>query len=405
MKVLQINAVYGSVSTGRIIKELHEGLTKRGIESYVACQNFTEKSTNSYTIGNVIDWKFHAIFSRIVGMQGWGSLISTRKLLQYVDKLGPDIVVLHNLHNNYINLPRLLGFLSNKKISVVVILHDSWFYTGKCMYYIQYGCKKWMSRCGNCPNLHEGNKSLLFDRSTKVLMEKERLFRAFDRLGVVGVSKWVTEDSKKSILKKAFKIQCIYNWIDLDLFKYQETAQLRFKLKLLDKFVILGVATSWTQVKGIDIICKLTQMIPVDCQIVLIGDYSQVEFRSDNLSFIGKIYDDSLLAKYYSMADVFLNPTIQETFGLTTAEALSCGTPVVAYNGTATPELLGYDEKCGYLVSDNRPECYLEKILLIKENTKKFYSQKARERAELLFSKEKNIEKYVELFKMLLQKK
>ena len=102
------------------------------------------------------------------------------------------------------------------------------------------------------------------------------------------------------------------------------------------------------------------------------------------------------------MADVFVNPTIQETFGKTTAEAMSCGTPVVAFNGTATPELVGTDGSCGYLVDENRAGLYLEKILEIKMKTKEAYSSAARQRAERMFSKEKNIQMYFDIYESLL---
>lgn len=44
------------------------------------------------------------------------------------------------------------------------------------------------------------------------------------------------------------------------------------------------------------------------------------------------------LAQWYSTADVFVNPTYEETFGLTTVEAQACGTPVVVYETDGCPE-------------------------------------------------------------------
>lgn len=111
----------------------------------------------------------------------------------------------------------------------------------------------------------------------------------------------------------------------------------------------------------------------------------------------------ALLAKYYTMADVFVNPTVQETFGMTTAEAMACGTPVIAYNGTATPELVGRDGCCGFLIEKNDAKLYCEKILEIQRQSKKEFGRAARKRAESMFSKKKNIQQYLEVYQALLK--
>lgn len=402
MKVLQINAIYERFSTGRTTKELHEALIKRGHESYVASPQLYSLSTNSYKIGNKLDWKIHALFSRIFGKQAYYSKKSTKKLLKYIEEIKPDIIHLRNLHSNYINLKILLKYISEKNIPIVITLHDSWFYTGKCMYYIEQNCDKWKERCGKCPAKHFGNNSLFFDFSSKMLKDKEILFNNIQNLAVIGVSKWVTEDAKKSILKNAKIVKCIYNWIDLDVFKPKATDSIKRKMKLENKFIILGISMNWTNIKGINIFNELANMLSDDFQIVLVGDDSMVGIKNKKIKFLGTIKDAEKLSELYAMADVFVNPTIQETFGKTTAEALACGTPVVAYNSTATPELVGTNEKCGYLLNENDSKLYLEKILEIKSKGKEKYSRYARERAEKMFSYEENVDKYIEVYNELI---
>ena len=109
----------------------------------------------------------------------------------------------------------------------------------------------------------------------------------------------------------------------------------------------------------------------------------------------GSLSSKSILSDYYAMADVFINPSVQETFGKVTAEALSCGTPVIANNATANPELVG---DCGALVNDNNIDDYSMALNDIISRGKPFYSQKCRQRAEKLFDKNKNMEQYMELF-------
>ena len=135
----------------------------------------------------------------------------------------------------------------------------------------------------------------------------------------------------------------------------------------------------------------------------MVGDDSAVEQKHAKIKYLGTIKDVDALSKLYAMADVFVNPTIQETFGKTTAEAMACGTPVVAYNGTATPELIGKDGSCGYLIDENDARLYCDKILQIKMKSKSTFSKATRSRAEKLFSKDKNIQMYLDIYERLLK--
>ena len=215
MKVLQINAVYGFGSTGRIVLEISECLNTEGIDNKViACNNLQ----GCLKICNSVENKIHALFARVFGLDSHYSYFSTRKILKVIRKYNPDIIHLHNLHSNYINLPKLLKHLAKNDIATVVTLHDCWFYTGKCTHYITVGCDKWQKECGNCPQLKNDIPSWFFDRTTKQLKEKREGFNSIPRLAVVGVSDWITNEAKKSLLKNAKIIKRIYNWIDTETF-------------------------------------------------------------------------------------------------------------------------------------------------------------------------------------------
>ena len=177
MRVLQVNAVYGVGSTGVIVEDIHNLSIEKGIESYVAYST-TNKSMvpNGYKIGNNLGKKMHALFSRINGMQAYFSTNATRKFLRYIDEIKPDIVHLHNLHSNYINLNMLLKYLAEKDIKTVVTLHDCWFYTGGCFHYTSSDCYKWLSGCGDCPKKIADTPAYLFDRSKDVLADRKEYF-------------------------------------------------------------------------------------------------------------------------------------------------------------------------------------------------------------------------------------
>ncbi len=402
MKVLQINAVYGISSTGRTTMELDRALKVKGHSSIVAVTVTNKQQDNIYIVGNKLDWKVHSLLSRLFGTQGYFSYFSTKRLLEYIGKEKPDIIHLRNLHANYINLPMLLKYIAKNKIPTVVTLHDCWVFTGKCCHYHDADCDRWQKECGNCPSLKKWNKSWFFDRSRKMLKDKKILFGKIPKLAVVGVSDWTKTEAQRSILKNAWEITRIYNWIDTDIFYPREADALRKELKLESKFVVLGIAQSWNIFKGLNVFIELAKSLP-NIQFVMIGKMPSNIDLPENIETVGVLNSTDDLANYYSMADVLLNPSIQETFGKTTAESISCGTPVIGYNVTATPELIG--DSCGIIVNEvgNLNEIQIA-IEAVQKNGKELYREKCVNFAKSNFLKEDLINQYINLYEEMVRK-
>lgn len=402
MKVLQINAANLTGSTGRNCYDTSKYLIDRGddcVTAYSKGRSVDPKS--EYVIGNSFDVKLHGLLSRVSGKQGYFSKAATRDLLRFMGEYSPDVVLLGNLHGNFINLPMLLSFLAKNDIPTVAVLHDCWFFTGKCCHYTLDGCYKWKKQCDNCPCLKKYNKSWFFDRSRKMFSDKERLFNGIPRLAAVGVSQWITDEAKKApVFKNAVEITRIYNWIDTELFKPVETADLRKKMGVSDKKIILSVASDWLYEKGINTVVELSKRLSDDEIIVLVGNIKVDISLPDNIINVPRTNSVEELVGYYSAADVFLQPSLQETFGKVTAEALSCGTPAVCFNSTANPELVS--ESCGAVVPPDDIERLLSEIRVIFNNGKESYSQNCRSFAEENFNMEKNISQYYALFNRLI---
>lgn len=399
MKVLQINAVYKKMSTGRTTSEMHEYMLANGVESYVASPDLCGLTDNSFKISNKLDMKAHGFMSRLMGLQGYFSKYSTHKLLKYIDSIKPDIIHLRNLHGNYINLKMLLKYIARKDIATVVTLHDCWFFTGKCCHYLEDNCEKWKTTCSKCPALKKHNNSWFFDRSKKMQKDKLNLFAKIKKLAVVGVSEWVTEEAKQSaILKNAFLFKKIYNWIDFDVFKPVNT-DLRKKLNLEDKFVIVSAASTWNESKGLSHIVRLSEKLSDDVRIVLIGNVDEKMLNTDKILSVGMVDSVKELVEYYSMADCSISCSLQETFGKTIAESLACGTPAIVYNSTALPELIG--EGCGYVIEPADIDKMAVKLNLIKEQGKAQFSGSCIEYAKTNFNMIDNIESYISIYKQL----
>lgn len=399
MKIVQINAVYGSSSTGRTVQQLHEYLKGQGHDSWVYYSVSTPSSTKKDLIGGYFDHKVHALFSRLFGLQAYFSSLPTLKLIRKLKGISPDVVILRNFHSNYINLPMLTRFLAKNDIPTVAVLHDCWFYTGHCCHYTEVGCMKWKEECNHCPLIHSDNKSLFFDTSRKVFRDKRSLFGNIPRLAVVGVSDWITNEAKQSpVFEKAAIVNRIYNWIDLNIFKPQNNTQaVRTRLGFSNTdFVALGVSMSWSYKKGEGAFIELAKKMP-DIKVLMVGEMSNNNLPANvkNIPPTSSVKD---LAELYSMADVFLNFSIQESFGKVAAEALACGTPLIVNNATANPEIPG---NCGYVVENNDIDAIIGAVSEIKKKGKEYYQLRCVERVHTLFNIDTNIEAYISLFQKL----
>ena len=395
MKVLQINAVPNG-STGRLALAIHEKANENNAESRFI---YTSGQTDKYgtvKMGTFFDQKVHAFLSRLTGLQGYWSRRQTKKIIDYISDFSPDVVHIHNLHANNINLQMLLTFLARRKIAVCVTLHDCFFFTGHCAYYTDIGCFRWQDACGDCPAMKQYNRSLFFDTSKKALSDKKKYFDLIDKLAIIGVSKWIANEAEKSILKSAKLIDYIYNWVDFDIFHPIDNIKNHEHDK---KFVIMGVSESWSESKGIYAFIEIAKRLEPDEEIVLVGECS-IELP-EQIRLIPRTENREKLAELYSQADVFVTLSKQETFGLVTAEALSCGTPVVVYNNTASPELVG--EGCGYICPDGDIDAVIQNIRTIKENGKGKYSEKCVEFSHQMFDDKKNIKKYYNVYKKITE--
>lgn len=403
MRILIINAVYKIKSTGRTYYELSEYARKRGHECLTIYGNSLGKYQHTYFMGNNLDHKVHALRARVTGKTGHFSNFATKKLLRFIKKYNPDIVHLGNLHGNFVNIPMLLNFLGKNKIPTSITLHDCFFFTGYCTHYTVNNCFKWKESCFDCQYI-EKNRSWFFDKSNFLFNAKKDAFNKIKNLGVIGVSDWITEQAKQSqILGNAKLIKRIYDWVDLETFKFT-SSDIREKLNIKDKIVLGCIATKWDDNKGLSRIINLSRVLSDKYIILLIGQVDAVIQLPKNMIHVDFVDGVNELAKYYSVFDMFIQFSLQETFGKVVAESLSCGTPAIVFDSTASPELV--NEECGQVLDKNADQqTIINAIEKIVSNGKQFYGEKCRKRAEELFEKDKNVQEYLDVFKFLVENK
>lgn len=342
MKVLMINSVCGIKSTGRICTDLAEVLLENGHECRIAYgrELVPEKYKKiSYRIGSTFEVYLHALISRVFDSAGFGSKYATKRLIKKIRDFAPDVIHLHNIHGYYINVEVLFDFLAKANIPVIWTLHDCWAFTGHCAYFSAVECEYWKIGCHHCPQKTSYPTSVFLDCSEKNWNKKRKLFTSVKNMTIITPSNWLANLSTKSFLE-SYEVKVIPNGIDLSAFKPTQS-DFREKYGLLDKIIVLGVASFWSDRKGLDIFKQIADKLDERYQVIVVG-LSEQQLNENLNNILGLPPTNSIeeLAQIYTAADVFLNPSKEETMGLTTVEAMACGTPVVVSNLTAVPEVV-----------------------------------------------------------------
>lgn len=394
MKIVAINSVsYGS--TGNIMFQISEIAKRHSHEVFLytkAWKGYKTINENHKLIGNYFENGVHVVLSRITGLNGCFAIYGTWKLIKELERINPDIIHLHNLHFWCLNLPMLFKYIKKHNIRTIWTLHDCWTFTGHCPHFALIKCDKWKTGCGKCPQYKKYPESY-FDRSKIMFKLKRKWFNGVSDLTLVTPSKWLYDLVKQSYLKE-YNAKLIYNGIDLSIFKPTNNNH-RNIYKIEHKYVILGVSFNWGIGKGLDVFIELSKKMNEKYQIVLVGtDDDTDKILPESIISIHKTSNQTELAKLYTMADVFVNPTREEVLGLVNIEALACGTPVITFNTGGSPECI--DENCGVVVECDDIKTLMLEIIRICEE-KPFTAESCVERAKR-FDKNIKYNEYIDLY-------
>lgn len=344
MKVLMINSVCGIGSTGRICTDLAQQLEHDGDEVKIAYgrdENVPEPFRKyAVRIGGNKDVRLHGLRTRILDAHGFGSKKATHRFLEWAEKYQPDLLWLHNIHGYYINVEMLFTWIKrHPEMQVKWTLHDCWAFTGHCTYFTVAGCDKWKTNCGHCPQKSRYPASRLRDNSSHNFNRKKKAFTGVTNMTLITPSQWLADLVKQSYLAE-YPVEVHYNKVNTNIFK-PTPSDFRKKYGLENKKIVLGVASGWDERKGLNDFIELSKMLDDSYTIVLVGlSKKQIYEMPQKIRGITRTDVPNELAAIYTAADVFVNPSREETFGMTTVEAQACGTKAIVYKDTACEEIV-----------------------------------------------------------------
>jgi glycosyltransferase involved in cell wall biosynthesis len=318
-----------------------------------------------------------------------------------------DILHLHWTNSGFLSVDDLKELVDTSK-PIVWTLHDMWAFTGGCHY--SGSCNHFMNECGDCYFLRDEEPN---DISYKGWLRKAEMYKGAKNITFVACSQWLAGVAKQSKLLKGRRIIAIPNPIDTDVYSPKNKLDMKEKWRInpFAKIILFGAANINDRRKGLSYLVEALNAFTRHCpdtglvEIVIFGknkhvDTSRIPFKVNQLSLITSQEE---LAEVYSMADVFVLPSIEDNLPNTVMEALSCGTPVVAFNTGGIPEMV-----------DHLNNGYLAEFLSAKDLAKGIYeilyvadagqmAFNARSKVLTNYSNEKVAHQYMDVYQSMLK--
>lgn len=395
MKVVQINCVYARGSTGRIAQDLHNIMIQEGIESKVVYGYGQNPPENAYRMQNMLEFKYNIGRGRITGRHGYYNIHATKKMIKWLEQFNPDVIHLHNIHGYYINVPLLFDYIRKNNKPVVWTFHDCWPFTGHCAYFDVYGCEQWKNGCKHCAAWNE-YKIIMKDRCEKNWKEKKKWFEGLSSVKIITPSNWLADFVKESYLQQ-YPIDVIHNGIDTSIFKPTKS-NLREELGIKGKKVLLGIVPDLNGTKGGRYLVELAERLGTDFAVVILSLVTH-EKLPPNVYVLPRTNDIKKLAEIYSMADIFVNPTMQDNYPTVNLEAAACKTPVITFDTGGSPE--GIQRGFGEVVEKGNVEKMQEAIYRWTNIDKKTIPCNFDRNS---FDKKNFAEKYIDVYKSMMKK-
>ncbi|WP_027218054.1 glycosyltransferase [Butyrivibrio fibrisolvens] len=412
MKIVTFNWCYGVGSTGKIINDIEECLPE--VDFFHIFEYYgSSKKKNVYRLSNRVYYRICLEWARITGRKYDTGIIATWKAIRLLKRIKPDAVHIHCPNASSIDLFVLLNYLKKNGIKTIITNHAEFFYTGNCPHANE--CMKYVSGCGDCGNLRKATDSYFIDHTAKSWSKMKKAIAEFNQLTMVAVSKWQLDRMAMSPIVDNIRKVVINNGINTDVFRYNSEIPIdsvgkaigltKGDIAKLQRKIILHVTAHFSSnendPKGGGFFIKLAKSYIENPEYVFIvaGTCAPDEHVPENMLLLGNIQEQRLLSYLYNHAEVLVITSKRETFGMSVAESLCCGTPVVGFkNGgsesVAIPEFCRFVDCYGDV---DALRCEMEIVLSAVKN-QQYDKASISVKACDLYSREAMAEKYRMLY-------
>lgn len=401
MKIITLN--WGGKGTGSIDalrQDIEDNLVPCGYHFVHVYESGQPSVDNYIRLSNWFESRVYYVLAQLTGNRYGTGYLPYLRFKNIVKKNKPDIVHIHCPNGYAINLYKVLRFLGKEKMPTVITNHAEFFYTGGCAHAKE--CVEFQTKCLNCVEYKRQCNSRYINRTKKNWEHMYQALHSIPNLMMVGVSPWVLERMNRSSIAKDLKKCVIENGINTNVFYYdivdKQTVfrrilddvsdEVKKKIEYADK-IYLHVTSSFSvkkdDLKGGYYFLELAQknlynkVLFVVAGNVNVSSVQLTEFPP-NVLVLGKIDNQKILADLYRISDATLITSMRETYGMTCAESLCCGTPVVGFENGGS-DSVALKEGSSFVEYGNIIELQNALNYITNLNVdRKALSQKARER-------------------------
>lgn len=426
MKIVQINTSDNQGGAARAAYRLHRGLIHIGQDSQLLCRQkvLPEPSTilvplehqRSRASATDKEIALAAIQTHYINLNRT-PLSNTLFSLPYP---GLDLSYLPQIQQaDVLNLHWVATFQSpitiRKLLSlgkpVVWTLHDTWAFTGGCHY--SAGCTRYQNDCSACPQLVDNP----YDLAAIILQDKLECFREH-RLTIVAPSQWLAHCARQSKLFQQQRVEVIPYSLEVDnIFLPWNKAETKHQLGIpTDTITLLfGSETAVEARKGFaELVAAMEdclfdrsfqQLVSADkVRLLCFGQPSKLlTSLKVPVQSVGSIDSNTQLSQIYAAADLFILPSLEDNLPNTMLEAMSCGTPVIAFAVGGIPDVIT-DQVTGRIVPVRDNQKLGQAILdcIFDSNHRQQMGQAARQLMEQEYGIEKQANQYLNLYQEIL---
>lgn len=343
MKILYIHSSYKPNDLiGSWFQATRDHLRSEGGDAWFAIKfRHGGQQPDDIMVGDSISCGIHVRMFDYFGLQDMWSVSATKKFLKKVDEIMPNIIHCHILNDYFMNMKLFSDYVNKRGIKVIWTFHDARVLTGCCPYPLYVPCNQWIDSCFECPkeNRFLAPSKGWLNRVNDVHVYRKKTIGKINHLVIVTPSNWMKSLVAQSYLKDR-RCEVIHNGIKLNVF-HPVRSGIRGMYGISEgKKLLLAVANPIWELKGREYLLKLADDLPDTYHLIMVGarekDVREMKSRN-NVTALPRLDRDDLI-KFYSAADLFVNPTLADNFPTVNLEAQACGCPVVAFDSDGTPE-------------------------------------------------------------------